>query len=116
MVYKDCNIGAAKPNQDLLKKYPHHLVDEVSLDKIFTVAEFYKLSRELIKEIHNKDKIPLFVGGTMMYFKSLYDGIHDLPLRDEKYRSKLKTIYSNPIMVIEGFVSLNELSFTFNIW
>ena len=94
MVYKDCNIGAAKPNQDLLKKYPHHLVDEVSLDKIFTVAEFYKLSRELIKEIHNKDKIPLFVGGTMMYFKSLHDGIHDLPLRDEKYRSKLKTIYS----------------------
>ena len=87
MVYKDCNIGSAKPNEDLLKKYPHHLVDEVSLDKIFTVAEFYKLSRELIKEIHNKDKIPLFVGGTMMYFKSLYDGIHDLPLRDEKYRS-----------------------------
>ena len=38
MVYKDCNIGAAKPNQYLLKKYPHHLVDEVSLDNIFTVA------------------------------------------------------------------------------
>ncbi len=94
MVYKDCNIGSAKPNQDILKKYPHHLVDEVSLDKIFTVAEFYKLSKQLIKEIHNKDKIPLFVGGTMMYFKSLYEGIHDLPLRDEKYRSKLKKIFS----------------------
>ena len=62
---------------------------------IFTVAEFYKLSRQLIKEIHKKDKIPLFVGGTMMYFKSLYEGIHDLPLRDDEYRSKLKKMYSN---------------------
>ena len=95
MVYKDCNIGSAKPNKDLLKKYPHHLVDEVSLDEIFTVAEFCKLSRQLIKEIHNKDKLPLFVGGTMMYFKSLYEGIHDLPLRDFQYRNKLKKIYSN---------------------
>ena len=95
MVYKDCNIGSAKPNKDLLKKYPHHLVDQVSLDEIFTVAEFYKLSRQLIKEIHKKDKIPLFVGGTMMYFKSLYEGIHDLPLRDDEYRSKLKKMYSN---------------------
>ena len=94
MVYKDCNIGSAKPNKDLLKKYPHHLVDQVSLDEIFTVAEFYKLSRLLIKEIHKKDKIPLFVGGTMMYFKSLYEGIHDLPLRDDEYRSKLKKMYS----------------------
>ena len=95
MVYKDCNIGSAKPNEDLLKKYPHHLVNQVSLDEIFTVAEFYKLSKQLIKEIHKKDKIPLFVGGTMMYFKSLYDGIHDLPLRDDEYRSKLKKMYSN---------------------
>ena len=95
MVYKDCNIGSAKPNKDLLKKYPHHLVDQVSLDEIFTVAEFYKLSRQLIKEIHMKGRIPLFVGGTMMYFKSLYEGIHDLPLRDDEYRSKLKKMYSN---------------------
>jgi len=95
MVYKDCNIGSAKPNKDLLKKYPHHLVDQVSLNEIFTVAEFYKLSRQLIKEIHKKDKIPLFVGGTMMYFKSLYEGIHDLPLRDDEYRRKLKKMYSN---------------------
>ena len=95
MVYKDCNIGSAKPNKNLLKKYPHHLVDKVSLNEIFTVGEFCKLSRQLIKEIHKKDKLPLFVGGTMMYFKSLYEGIHDLPHRDDDYRKKLKKMYPN---------------------
>ena len=41
-----------------------------------------------------KGRIPLFVGGTMMWFKSLYEGIHDLPLRDDEYRSKPKKMYS----------------------
>ena len=71
-------------------------IDDIPVfaEKGESIWQVAKKNGKVIKEIHNKDKIPLFVGGTMMYFKSLHDGIHDLPLRDEKYRSKLKTIYS----------------------
>ncbi len=95
MVYKDCDIGSAKPDVKILKKYPHHLIDMVSPNDIFTVAEFCKFSKKIIKKIHKKDKLPLFVGGSMMYFKSLYEGIHNLPLRDEIYRKELKKINYN---------------------
>ena len=81
--------------KNLLKKYPHHLIDHGLSDEIFTVAEFYKFSKKIIKKIHKKDKLPLFVGGSMMYFKSLYEGIHNLPLRDDDYRKELKKMYSN---------------------
>ena len=54
MVYKDCDIGSAKPDINILKKYPHHLIDMVSPNQIFTVAEFCKFSKQIVKEIHNK--------------------------------------------------------------
>ena len=63
--------------------------------KFLQLQIFTNYLLQLIKKIHKKDKLPLFVGGTMMYFKSLYEGIHDLPLRDDEYRSKLKKMYSN---------------------
>ena len=89
MVYKECNIGSAKPPQEILKKYKHHLVDKVDLKRVYTAADFCKASLELIPEIYQRKKIPLFVGGSMMYFKSLVDGMHDLPSSDEMYRKKL---------------------------
>tara|TARA_B100001027_G_scaffold211576_1_gene179926 strand:- start:12 stop:830 length:819 start_codon:yes stop_codon:yes gene_type:complete len=92
MVYKDCNIGSAKPNKNVLKKYPHHLIDIISPDKVFTVADFYRRSLEIIETTHNKNKLPIFVGGSMMYFKSLYTGINDLPERDQKFRDSLKKL------------------------
>ena len=78
MVYKDCNIGSAKPDLDTLKKYPHHLISLKSLDNIFTVSDFCECANELIIEVHKNGKLPVLVGGSMMYFKSLFDGIHDL--------------------------------------
>ena len=82
MIYKKCDIGSAKPSKEILKQYPHHLVDVESLNNIFSVADFLNLSKALIEEIHQKNKIPFFVGGSMMYFRSLFYGIHDLPGRD----------------------------------
>ena len=72
MVYKDCDIGSAKPNKNVLAKYPHHLVDIICPNEVFTVADFYRRSMEIIEVTHNKNKLPIFVGGSMMYFKSLY--------------------------------------------
>ena len=95
MVYKDCNIGSAKPDEKTLKKYPHHLISLKSLDNIFTVSDFCECANKLIIEAHKNGKLPVLVGGSMMYFKSLFDGIHDLPDRDEEYREELKKLKNN---------------------
>ena len=50
MVYKDCNIGSAKPSEDILKKHPHKMIDVASPNEIFTVADFYDLSKKIIKK------------------------------------------------------------------
>ena len=92
MVYKDCNIGSAKPSKDVLRKHPHHMINVANLNTIFTVADFYSISHKLIEQAHLKNKLPVFVGGSMMYFNSLYKGIHNLPKRDEKYREELEIL------------------------
>ena len=94
MVYKDCNIGSAKPTKDILKKYPHKMIDVVTPNEIFTVADFYNSSKKIIEKAHLNKKIPLFVGGTMMYFKLLQNGFHDMPKRDNEYRKNLEKIKS----------------------
>ncbi len=95
MVYKGCDIGSAKPSKEVLKKYPHHLIDVLSPNEIFTVGDFCRFSKNIIQDIHNKNKIPIFVGGSMMYFRSLYLGMHNLPNRDQNLRKQLKKLKSN---------------------
>ena len=95
MVYKDCNIGSAKPNKNVLEKYPHHLIDIVSPNEVFNVSDFCKYSKKIIEKTHSKNKLPIFVGGSMMYFKSLYSGLYDLPERDQEFRESLKKLQSN---------------------
>ena len=90
MVYKECNVGSAKPSDATLEKYPHHLVNYVSLDSIFSVADFYVAAMELINNIHSREKIPLMVGGSMMYFNLLKTGISKLPPADRQLREKLE--------------------------
>ena len=92
MVYKDCDIGSAKPNKDVLRKHPHHMINIVDLNTIFTVADFYSISHKLIEQAHLKNRLPVFVGGSMMYFNSLYKGIHNLPKRDKEYRNELEIL------------------------
>ena len=92
MVYEDCNIGSAKPSKNILEKYPHHLVDCIKPSSIFSVSEFYNSSLELIDEIHSREKLPLFVGGTMMYFRALINGLDSLPARNDDYRLELEEI------------------------
>jgi tRNA dimethylallyltransferase len=98
MVYKECNVGSAKPTDAILKKHPHHLVNHVSLDCIFSVADFYDSAMRLIDDIHRRDKIPLMVGGSMMYFNILKKGISNLPSADPKLRNELEQkIFANGI-------------------
>ncbi len=103
MVYKECNIGSAKPSNEVLKKHPHHLINHVSVENIFSVANFYHTAIQLIKDIHLHDKIPLLVGGSMMYFNLLKNGISFLPSADKNLREKLREK-----IVSEGAESLHE--------
>ena len=90
MVYKECNIGSAKPSNTILKKHPHHLVNHISLDSIFSVADFYGEAMKLIQHIHGTGKIPLMVGGSMMYFNLLKTGMSTLPPADRLLRDELE--------------------------
>ena len=91
MVYKECNVGSAKPSNSILKKHPHHLVNHVSLNRIFSVADFYQTAMKLIDSIHDKNKVPLLVGGSMMYFNLLKNGLSILPSANKSLREYLET-------------------------
>ena len=91
MVYKECNVGSAKPSNSILKKHPHHLVNHVSLNCIFSVADFYQTAIKLIDSIHDKNKVPLLVGGSMMYFNLLKNGLSVLPSANKSLREDLET-------------------------
>ena len=67
------------------------MIDVVNPDEVFTVADFCNISLKLITQTHLEKKLPLFVGGSMMYFKSL-DGMHELPERNSKYRDQLEKL------------------------
>ena len=103
MVYKECNIGSAKPSNEILEKYPHRLINHVSVENIFSVADFYDEALQLIKDTHLQDKIPLLVGGSMMYFNLLKNGISSLPSANKNLREKLREKIVN-----EGVESLHE--------
>ena len=107
MVYKECNVGSAKPSNAILKKHPHHLVNHVSLDSIFSVADFYDSAIRLIDVIHARDQIPLMVGGSMMYFNLLKKGISDLPSADPMLRDKLEQrIFADGVDALHADLSM----------
>ncbi|MGO2074052.1 MAG: tRNA (adenosine(37)-N6)-dimethylallyltransferase MiaA [Pseudoalteromonas sp.] len=79
LVYKDMNIGTAKPNADELARAAHHLIDIIDPAQSYSVADFRRDAIEKIDLFHQQGKVPVLVGGTMMYFKSLLDGLSPLP-------------------------------------
>ena len=73
-VYKNFNIGTAKPTADELKKIPHHLINILNADEKFSVAEFVRRAKKIITEINQLGKIPIIVGGTGLYIQALVEG------------------------------------------
>ncbi|WP_227429662.1 tRNA (adenosine(37)-N6)-dimethylallyltransferase MiaA [Psychrobacter sp. I-STPA6b] len=90
LIYRDMNIGTAKPSADELAQYPHHLVDIIDPTQQYSVADFVADVDTLIAQIHRRGKIPLLVGGTMMYYMSLFDGISNIPDSDAGIRAKVE--------------------------
>ncbi|WP_066801927.1 tRNA (adenosine(37)-N6)-dimethylallyltransferase MiaA [Moraxella oblonga] len=79
LIYQDMNIGTAKPTTDELANYPHYLVDIIKPTQTYNVASFINDVKNLIDNSHQNGKIPLLVGGTMMYYMALFDGISSVP-------------------------------------
>ena len=89
LIYRDMNIGSAKPGAEELASVPHHLIDIIDPSQTYSVAQFRSAVLELVEQITARNRTALLVGGTMMYFKVLRDGLGDLPPADMQIRAKL---------------------------
>lgn len=90
LIYRDMNIGTAKPTNEELEKYPHRLINLRDATQSYSAADFCNDALAEIKSIRAKNRIPLLVGGTMMYFKSLIDGISPLPEANADIRKTIE--------------------------
>jgi tRNA dimethylallyltransferase len=90
LVYRGMDIGTAKPTLDELASVPHHLIDIIEPTDAYSVAQFRDDTLRLVAEISARGKLPLLVGGTMMYFKGLTDGLDDLPTADAGVRAAIE--------------------------
>jgi tRNA dimethylallyltransferase len=89
LVYRGMDIGTAKPTPEELASAPHHLIDIIDPLESYSVAQFRDDTLRLVAEISARGALPLLVGGTMMYFKGLTDGLDDLPTADAGVRAAL---------------------------
>jgi tRNA dimethylallyltransferase len=89
LVFKDLNIGTAKPDAATLAAAPHHLIDMIEPNSAYSAANFRSDALRLMADITARGKIPLLVGGTMLYFKALSEGMSGLPEANPEVRARL---------------------------
>ena len=89
LVYRGMDIGTAKPSKEELAAVPHHLIDIIDPLDSYSVAQFRTDTLRLVADISARGKVPLLVGGTMLYYKGLADGLDDLPGADAALRAQL---------------------------
>ncbi|MGA3678562.1 tRNA (adenosine(37)-N6)-dimethylallyltransferase MiaA [Pseudomonas graminis] len=90
LVYRGMDIGTAKPSKALLEKYPHRLIDILDPGQSYSAADFRTDALQAMGEITARGKIPLLVGGTMLYFKALLEGLADMPAADAEIRAQIE--------------------------
>ena len=86
MIYEDMNIGTDKPLVDILESIKHHLINIRKPNQDYNVGDFYTNVSQIIKDIHQRNRIPLLTGGSLMYFHSLYHGLSSLPSANNQDR------------------------------
>lgn len=90
LVYRGMNIGTAKPDAATLARAPHYLIDIIPPTESYSAAQFRSDALRLMADITARGKVPLLVGGTMLYFKALEGGLSDLPQADSDVRRQLE--------------------------
>lgn len=103
LVYKGMDIGTAKPDEDLLAKAPHRLIDIIDPTESYSAADFVLDAVDHVQDILSKGKTPLLVGGTMMYFNALQKGLAEMPNANPELRA---TIEQEALQ--KGWASLHE--------
>ncbi|MEA3126898.1 MAG: tRNA dimethylallyltransferase [Caballeronia sp.] len=89
LVYRGMDIGTAKPTAEELAVAPHHLIDIIGPTESYSAAQFRNDALKLVTEIEGRGRIPLLVGGTMLYYMALTRGLNDLPEADPEMRAAL---------------------------
>lgn len=90
LVYRGMDIGTAKPSAAELTAVPHHLIDLIEPTESYSAARFVADANRLIDEITARGRLPLLVGGTMLYFKALFDGLDDIPAVAPEVRAAIE--------------------------
>ncbi len=89
LVYRGMDIGTAKPSLEERQGVPHHLIDILDPADAFSTGQFRQQALHLMAEITNRGRLPLLVGGTMLYFNALFNGLAELPEADAALRRKI---------------------------
>ena len=90
LVFRGMDIGTAKPSAAELAAVPHHLIDIRDPLDVYSVAEFVRDARRLVGEIQARSRLPLLVGGTMLYFKALLEGLDEMPAAHPELRAEIE--------------------------
>ncbi len=88
-VFIDMDIGTAKPDRATLARFPHHLIDLITPEERYSAAQFRVDALRVMAEVAARGKIPLLVGGTLLYFKALIEGLADMPRADPALRAAI---------------------------
>jgi tRNA dimethylallyltransferase len=94
-VYKELKILSARPNTKDYQKIKHHLYGFHSVKNNFSTGDWLKIAIKKIKEVKKRNKAPIFVGGTGLYFKALTDGLVSIPNIPIRFRNKIRTLHKN---------------------
>ena len=103
LVYRDMDIGTAKPSKAVLAEYPHQLIDIRDPAQTYSAAEFRADALQAMAAATARGRIPLLVGGTMLYFKALLEGLADMPAADQALRAELEAQAAR-----DGWLALHE--------
>ena len=90
LVYRGMDIGTAKPSREVLAAHPHRLIDILDPAESYSAAQFRTDALQAMAEITARGKVPLLVGGTMLYYKALLEGLADMPSADPAIRAELE--------------------------
>src|SRR5690242_14796992 len=89
-VYREFEIGTAKPGAEERRRAPHHLLDIVAPDEVFTAGEYARRARAVLNEIKGRGSLPIIVGGTGLYLRALLEGLSEGPQRSEELRGRMR--------------------------
>lgn len=104
LVFRDMDIGSAKPSLDERAQVAHHLIDVIDPVESFSAADFINHATRLIPEIRGRGRVPVILGGTMMYFKALVSGIDDLPPANPEIRAEIEHLAQS-----QGWPAVHQL-------